>query len=148
MARRKRTSQVLEKAARRAAGINSIDPNLNVGNGLTLPAFSTLIETMRTREHLYNTALSNLDKLYHEMLETERELADMAEHMLLGVATQYGKSSVEYGMAGGVPKNQRRKGLRGESPVPSSQQPSFIASVNGNGSKNGSQNGNKAAATS
>ncbi|MFS0516651.1 hypothetical protein ACEYW6_18310, partial [Nostoc sp. UIC 10607] len=37
MARRKRTSQVLEKAARRAAGINSIDPNLNVGNGLTLP---------------------------------------------------------------------------------------------------------------
>ncbi|MHC5832932.1 MAG: hypothetical protein ACYT04_97350, partial [Nostoc sp.] len=68
----------------------------------------------------------------------------MAEHMLLGVATQYGKSSVEYGMAGGVPKNQRHKGLRGESPVPSSQQPSFITSVNGNGSKNG----NKAAATS
>ncbi|MEH2239735.1 hypothetical protein [Nostoc sp.] len=148
MARRKRTSQVLEKAARRAAGINSIDPNLDVGNGLSLPAFSTLIEKMRTKENLYNTALSNLDKLYQEMLQTERELADMAEHMLLGVATQYGKSSVEYGMAGGVPKNQRYKGLRGESPVPSLQQPSFIASVNGNGSKNGNQNGNKVAATS
>lgn len=78
------------------------------------------------------------------MLQTERELADMAEHMLLGVATQYGKSSVEYGMAGGVPKNQRHKRLRGESPVPSLQQPSFIAGVNGNGSKNG----NKAATTS
>ncbi|MFW9261903.1 hypothetical protein [Nostoc sp. CALU 546] len=148
MARRKRTSQVLEKAARRAASMNSIDPNLSVGNGLTLPVFSTLIETMRTKENLYNTALSNLDKLYHEMLQTERELADMAEHMLLGVATQYGKSSVEYGMAGGVPKNQRRKGLRGESPVSSLQEPSFIASVNGNGSKNGNQNGNKAATTS
>ncbi|MDF5738932.1 MULTISPECIES: hypothetical protein [unclassified Nostoc] len=142
MARRKRTSQVLEKAARRAAGITSIAPNLDVGNGLSLSAFSTLIDTMRTRENLYNTALSNLDKLYHEMLETERELADMAEHMLLGVATQYGKSSVEYGMAGGVPKNQRHKGLRGESPVRSSQQPEFIASVNGK------QNGNKPAATS
>ncbi|MHC5746234.1 MAG: hypothetical protein ACYTXT_30955 [Nostoc sp.] len=148
MARRKRTSQVLEKAVRRAASINSIDPNLNLGNGLTLPTFSSLIETMRTRENLYNTALSNLDKLYHEMLQTERELADMAEHMLLGVATQYGKSSVEYGMAGGVPKNQRRKGLRGESPVSNLEQPSFIASVNGNGSKNGNQNGNKAATTS
>ncbi len=148
MTRRKRTSQVLEKAARRAAGINSIDPNLDVGNGLSLPAFSTLIETMQTRENLYNTALSNLDKLYHDMLLTERELADMAEHMLLGVATQYGKSSVEYGMAGGVPKNQRHKRLRGESPTTSSQQPSFIASVNDNGSKNGNQNGNKAAATS
>ncbi|MDM9384808.1 hypothetical protein QUB80_29560 [Chlorogloeopsis sp. ULAP01] len=140
MARRKRSSPVLEKAVRRAAGMNSIDPNLDVGNGLTLPAFSTLIEKMRTRENAYNTALSNLDKLYSEMLQTERELADMAEHMLLGVATQYGKSSVEYGMAGGVPKNQRRKGLRGESLTPLSEQPAFVGNVEANG------NGNKAAA--
>ncbi|MBW4566472.1 MAG: hypothetical protein KME31_00205 [Tolypothrix carrinoi HA7290-LM1] len=141
MARRKRTSIVLEKAVRRAAGINSIDPNLNLGNGLTLPAFSTLIETMRTRENAYNSALSSLDKLYREMLQTESELADMTEHMLMAVATRYGKSSVEYGMAGGVPKNQRRKGLRGETPIASSQQPSLVASADGNG------NGNKATAT-
>lgn len=132
---------MLEKAVRRAAGISSIDPNLDLGNGLTLRAFSTLIETLRTRENAYNSALSNLDKLYREMLETERELGDMAEHMLLGVATQYGKSSVEYGMAGGVPKNQRRRRLRGESPTPSSQQPSFVASVD-------DKNGKKPAATS
>ncbi|MEH1968367.1 hypothetical protein [Nostoc sp.] len=142
MARLKRTSKMLEKAVRRAAGINSIDPNLDLGNGLTLTAFSTLIETMRTRENTYNSALSSLDKFYREMLETERELADVAEHMLMGVATRYGKSSVEYGMAGGVPKNQRRKGLRGESSTSSSQQPSFVASVDSNG------NGKKSAATS
>jgi hypothetical protein len=146
MARRKRTSQVLEKAVRRAAGMSSIDPALDLGNGLTLPAFSTLIETMRSRENDYNSALSNLDKLYREMLETERALGDMAEHMLLGVATCYGKSSVEYGMAGGVPKNQRRRGLRGESPMPSSEPSPISTSVN-NGSKNGSQNG-KTEATS
>ncbi|MEH2148250.1 hypothetical protein [Nostoc sp.] len=142
MARQKRTSKMLEKAVRRAAGINSIDPNLDLGNGLTLIAFSTLIETMRTRENTYNSALSSLDKFYREMLETEYELADMAEHMLLGVATRYGKSSVEYGMAGGVPKNQRRKGLRGELSTSNLQQPSFIASVDSNG------NGKEAAATS
>ncbi|MBF2005311.1 MULTISPECIES: hypothetical protein [Chlorogloeopsis] len=134
MARQKRSSKILERAVRRAASMNSIDPNLNVGNGLTLSTFSTLIEKMRTQENTYNTALSNLDKLYREMLQTERELADMAEHMLLGVATRYGKSSTEYSMAGGVPKNQRRKGLRGESPTPNSQQPAFVASVEGNGS--------------
>lgn len=117
MVRRKRTSQTLEKAVRRAASLSSISPNLDLGNGLTLPAFSTLIETMRTRENEYNSALSNLDKLYREMLETESELGDMAEHMLLGVATRYGKSSVEYGMAGGIPKNQRHKRLRGESSI-------------------------------
>ena len=141
MARQKRTSKVLEKAVRRAAGINSIDPNLDLGSGLTLTAFSTLIETMRTRENTYNSALSSLDKFYSQMLETERELADMAEHMLLAVATRYGKSSVEYGMAGGVPKNKRHKGLRGESSTSSSQQPPFVASINSNA------NGNKPAAT-
>jgi hypothetical protein len=146
MARRKRTSQLLEKAVRRAASMSSIDPGLDLGNGLTLPAFSTLIETMRSRENAYNSALSNLDKLYREMLETERELGDMAEHMLLGVATRYGKSSVEYGMAGGVPKNQRRRGLRGETLSSNSEQPIATTFVN-NGSNNGSQNG-KTEATS
>ncbi|MEH2123244.1 hypothetical protein [Nostoc sp.] len=140
MARRKRTSSVLERAVRRAASINSIDPNLDLGNGLTLPAFSTLIETMRTKENAYNSALSTLDKLYREMLETEDELGDMTEHMLMAVGTRYGKSSVEYGMAGGVPKTQRRKGLRGESLTPSNEQPSFVASVEG-------KNGKKPAAT-
>jgi hypothetical protein len=140
MARRKRTSAVLERAVRRAASINSIDPSLDLGNGLTLPAFSNLIEMMRTKENAYNTALSSLDKLYREMLETEDKLGDMTEHMLMAVGTRYGKSSVEYGMAGGVPKSQRRKRLRGESLTSGGEQPSFVASVE---SKNG-----KTAATS
>ncbi|MCC5652304.1 hypothetical protein LC609_21250 [Nostoc sp. XA013] len=138
MARLKRTSQVLEKAARRAASITSIDPNLDVSNGLTLFAYSSLIEVMRNKENTYNTALSNtalsnLDKIYREMLETEQQLADMTEHILMGIGAKYGKSSVEYGMAGGVPKNQRRKGLRGESPIVSNELPSMIVGVNSNG---------------
>jgi hypothetical protein len=135
MARRKRTSVVLERAVRRAASINSIDPSLDLGNGLTLPAFSTLIETMRSKENAHNSALSSLDKLYREMLETEDKLGDMTEHMLMAVGTRYGKSSVEYGMAGGVPKSQRRKGLRGQSPTPGTEQPSFVASLEGKDGK-------------
>jgi hypothetical protein len=133
MARRKRTSPVLQKAVRRAAGMNSIDPNLDVGNGYNLFAYSNLIEIMRNKENAYNSALSSIDRLYREMLQTERQLADMTEHILMGVGTRYGKSSIEYGMAGGVPKNQRRKGLRGESPIPSNEQLSAIADVDSNG---------------
>jgi hypothetical protein len=144
MARPKRTSSVLEKAVRRAAGLASIDPALDLGNGLALSSFSALIETMRTRENTYNVALSNLDKLYREMLETERKLADMAEHMLLGVATKYGKSSVEYGMAGGVPKNQRRRGLRGEPPTSSSESLKSIATADEKIHTNGNPNGKTA----
>jgi hypothetical protein len=136
MARPKRTSPILEKSDRRASAMGAIDPNLDLGNGLTLLSFSALIEIMRAKENAYNSALSNLDKLYHEMLETERELGDMAEHMLIGVAAKYGKSSVEYGMAGGVPKNQRRKGLRGNSTSNSNQStPTTSTSTASNGSK-------------
>jgi hypothetical protein len=131
MSRQKRSSKVLERALRRAASVNSINPNLDVGNGLTLPGFAKLIEKMRTQEYAYNTALSNLDKLYREMLETESELADMTELILLGVATKYGKSSVEYSMAGGVPKNQRRRVAKSKSPTSTSQTQSFVASANG-----------------
>jgi hypothetical protein len=147
MARRKRTSQILEKAVRRLAGLSSIAPNLDLGDGLTLASFSTLIEAMRIRQNGYNSALSNLDRLYREMLDTERELADMAEHMLLGVATRYGKSSVEYGMAGGVPKNQRRRGLRGEPAISSPAQPSVMISGTGNGSITENGNGKTAITT-
>lgn len=138
MARKKRTSLTLEKAVRRAVSMSSIDPNLDLGNGLTLSAFSALIETMRDRENTYNSALSNLDRLYSEMLDTESKLGDMAEHMLLGVATRFGKSSVEYGMAGGVPKNRRRKGRRGES----SDDRAGLLSI-GSGANPSSPNGNQ-----
>jgi hypothetical protein len=139
MSRKKRTSQALEKATRRVASLRSIDTHLDLGNDLTLDAYFTLIETMRAQENDYNTALSKLDQLYSEMLTTETKLSDMSEHMLLGVATKYGKSSVEYGMAGGVPKNQRRKGLRGETPAATDAQTTLVVSPNGspNGSKNG-----------
>lgn len=139
MARRKRTSPVLEKAVRRMAGISSIDPYLDLGNGLSLSSFSSLIETMRTRENAYNAALSNLDRLYQEMLETERELGDVAERMLMGIGTRYGKGSVEYGMAGGTPKNQHRKTQRSNSTTSSTQPLSLTTRLESNGSKNGSQ---------
>lgn len=137
--RPKRTSSALEKAVRRAAGMGSIDPNLDLGNGLTLLSFLNLIEMMRSQENAYNSALSHLDKLYRDMLETERQLGDMTEHMLLGVATKYGKSSTEYGMAGGVPKNQRRKGLRGETSTSMSNRSTPMTSANGSTSTNGTK---------
>jgi hypothetical protein len=56
--------------------------------------------------------------------------------MLLSVATHYGKSSVEYGMVGGVPKNQCRKGLRGESSTPSSEEQPFVTIADSKSGKN------------
>ena len=108
MSRQKRGSKILDKAEVRAAALRSIDPSLDLGNGLTLTEFNGLIEQMRIKLTDYNTALSGVDKVRNEVLELERKLGDVSEYMLLGVATKYGKTSNEYEMAGGVRKDRRK----------------------------------------
>lgn len=117
MSRRKRTSKVLEQAERRASSLKSIAKNLNLGNGLTLEAYLTLIEKFRIKQDSYNTALSEIDRIYNEMLGMEEELADFSELMLIGVAGKYGKKSNEYEMAGGVRKNNRKRPSRTPDPI-------------------------------
>ncbi|WP_223279999.1 hypothetical protein [Nostoc sp. PA-18-2419] len=47
-----------------------------------------------------------MDKTHNAVEEAERVLNDYSEHMLLSVASRYGKNSDEYGMAGGTRKSQ------------------------------------------
>jgi uncharacterized protein YukE len=112
MPRKSRGSQSLDKADRRAAALKSISPSLDLGNGLTLDTYQSLMETLRDKLETYNTTLAMIDKAQHELVETERKLDDLSEHMLLGVATKFGKSSDEYGMAGGVRKTDRKRPVR------------------------------------
>ncbi|MCY7278068.1 MAG: hypothetical protein LH702_31115 [Phormidesmis sp. CAN_BIN44] len=118
MARRKRSSKVLEKADRRIASLRSINPDLNLGNGLTVDVYTTLITDMRDRLAAYNTVLSTVDKTYNDMLLIEQKLGDYSELLLLGVATKFGKSSDEYEMAGGVKKSDRKRSTRKVSDAP------------------------------
>lgn len=109
MSRIKKGSRILEKAEIRLAGIQSINNTLDLGNGLSVEEFSTLIEATRSKLLAYNTALSAIDKARSDVLEMEQKLGDYTEHMLLGVATRFGKKSDEYEMAGGVRKDRRKR---------------------------------------
>lgn len=109
MARRKRSSQVLEKAQRRAAGMSSIAPELDLGNGMTLETYWLKVQGMRDRLTEYNRLLSNVDQSYNDILQWERELSELSERMLGAVAVKYGRNSTEYEMAGGVRRAERRR---------------------------------------
>jgi hypothetical protein len=106
---KKTNSPILEKATLRAAGLQSIAPNLNFGQGLSVKAYNEMIQEMRTKMAAYNAVLSTVDQAKAEIVELERNLGDFSDRMLTGVATQYGKNSPEYSMAGGVPKADRRR---------------------------------------
>lgn len=122
MVERKRGSRVLERADRRAASLQSISPTLDLSSGLTLAAYQDAIQDIRSQLIAYNAALSAIDKARDDINQAERSLRDLSEHMLMGVAVKYGKSSQEYFMAGGVRKGDARR--------KSSRTPEVIETIN------------------
>jgi hypothetical protein len=118
MPREKKTSSTVEKAEQRLASLQSIDPTLDLGRGLTIQAFTEAIDNARRRVAAYNTTLSHLDADRVAMEDAEKIVRDLSEKMFLGVAFAYGKDSREYEMAGGVRKSQRKRPTRSKASVP------------------------------
>lgn len=112
MGRRKRTSPVLETAQVRAAGIRNISATLDLGGGLTMPAYATAITDTQTRLSDYNQALAAADDKGNLLAASETNLKDLSERMLAGVGAHFGKNSSEYEQAGGVRKSDRKAASR------------------------------------
>jgi hypothetical protein len=109
MARRKRSSQVLEKAERRAAGMASIASDLDLGNGMTLKRFHSSVDSVRDKVAYYNRLLSQVDQAYNDLVLEEDLLAELSERMLAAVSARFGRRSPEYEMAGGSRQNSQRR---------------------------------------
>ncbi|MFN6465292.1 MAG: hypothetical protein RMZ41_026205 [Nostoc sp. DedVER02] len=107
MTAQKRTYRVLEKAELRLAGFKAIDPSMDFGDIRNLQNVTQLIEQYRSKIDAYNTALAVINSSRTEMDELDKNLNDLVEKMLIGVAFKYGKDSHEYEMAGAVRKSDR-----------------------------------------
>ena len=107
MTRKKRTSRMLEKVELRAAGLKAVDPTLDFGDVRSMTNLTTQIEQLRTKIDAYNTALAIVDSSKTEIEALEKNLGELADQMLIGIAFKYGKNSREYEMAGGVRKSER-----------------------------------------
>ncbi|WP_218079706.1 hypothetical protein [Anthocerotibacter panamensis] len=112
MAFKKRGSKDLEKAQTRATGLASIDPALDLGDGMTLAAYTALITEMRGQLEKYNIALANIDEIGNTVDALEKRLADYSERMLAGITLKYGKDSSQYEKAGGIRKSERKRPVR------------------------------------
>lgn len=109
MARMKKTSKTVEAARARLAGLKSIDPVLDLGNGVTAAIYESKIEGTETDLSKYNTTLSLADEDQNKFETSEKDLKDYHERVLLAVAAKYGKDSTEYEQAGGTRKSEKRK---------------------------------------
>jgi len=116
MARRKRNSATLEQVERRLESIQSIAADLDLGGGLSVQNFVAVIDNLEAKLATYNTALSNIDKMADDVRVAERAARAMAEKMLMGIGSHYGKTSQEYEMAGGS-RRQHRSHAKATDPV-------------------------------
>jgi hypothetical protein len=109
MARLKRGSTILDKAARRIAGMRSISETLEFGDGLSLTEYEKRIQTLQTKLSSYNTMLSTLDEAIGQIQLLEQDLSIYSERMLMSVKTRYGKNSLQYVQAGGKLRQQNKR---------------------------------------
>ncbi|MEB3357681.1 MAG: hypothetical protein VKK04_13215 [Synechococcales bacterium] len=125
MALRTRGSAALDKAQRRSALLKAIDENLDLGYGLTLEAYDRLIAETRAALENYNKLLSETAESRKILTHMDRTLSDLSSRMLSGVASRYGRSSIEYIKAGGSPNFRHFQSTPSQPPqsgqVPSEQ---------------------------
>lgn len=107
MARKKRSSRILEKAQFRVAGLKAIDPKLNFDDTCNLQNITQLIEQFHNTLDEYNAAIAMIDASKKKLDEMEKNLGQVSDKMLMGVGFKYGKNSTEYELAGGVRDSER-----------------------------------------
>lgn len=107
MPRRKKTSSLLEKTEQRNIGFQTIDPNLDFGNSISLKHLSELTGKLRNEINQYNRMLNSLDSAKENIEILEKTIRETSERLVNGVASKYGKDSREYELTGGVRKSER-----------------------------------------
>ena len=117
MARQKRTSQVLETARQRLAGLKAITPAVVLGGSLTVEGFETEIEAYSTRRNNYNSKVAGLDDETNQLDDHEQRLNQLSQRILAAVKAQYGPDSSELEQLGGVRTSDRKRPVRATKPT-------------------------------
>jgi hypothetical protein len=112
MARQKRTSQVLETAHQRLAGLNSITPPPDFGTNLTLVSYTAQINAFSNKLNTYNQMIAALDDMQNQVDADEASLRETNKRMLAATEAHFGPDSSQYEQAGGTRQSERKRPTR------------------------------------
>jgi hypothetical protein len=112
MAYQRKSSRIIADALERSGNLRAIDPNLDLGNDLTVAAYDAKIAEVQAALDTYNGQLAQADAGGNNFKAVEKELRDLSSLMLSGVKVKYGRDSNEYEMAGGTRLSDRKKKSR------------------------------------
>src|SRR6266550_1803689 len=122
MARKRRTSAVLETTRQRLAGLKQIDPAPDFGGNLNAAGRQAVITDFTGELDSYNQNVAALDEQQNRVDTKEDSAGDWNKRVLAAVGAKYGTDSSEYEMVGGTRLSERkrtsRKGPSGGSAPP------------------------------
>src|SRR5258707_212703 len=109
MARKKRTSTVLEVSQRRLAGLKSVGKDFDLGSDMKQSDFEARITGLSGRLNLYNQHSAALDQEQNDLDAEEKVVADLSKRWLAATGARFGVDSNEYEAVGGTRTSERKK---------------------------------------
>ena len=108
MARKRRTSAVLETARQRLAGLKQINPIPDFGGNLSAAGGDAIVGDISGELDSYNQNYAALDDQQNRLEAKEASGNDWSKRILAAVAAKYGTDSSEYEMVGGTRLSERK----------------------------------------
>lgn len=107
MAYNKRTtSEAFDKLSYRLEAMKTIDPNFDMGEGLTVDKLDQLANDLQSKLNSYNVTLMEADDQRSSIEDLEKQAMDVAERLLAITLAKYGRDSFEYRRVGGTMKSE------------------------------------------
>jgi len=106
---RKSHTRAMDTAQTRIASLQSIDPELDFGNGKNLVAYQEKLQLAQDALSVYNTKLGELDELLNLFNDANKIVSAYNTEMLAAVKAIHGRDSNEYEQAGGTRLSERKK---------------------------------------
>lgn len=118
----RRKSAAIIAAQDRRAGLVNIDPEIDLGNGLSAQSYQTKIEMTESKLNAYVNAVAKADAARVTLMDAEKELKDFSDHIMRAVSVKFGLNSAEYVSVGGTRKKDKKRPVRKNMPSPISDE--------------------------
>ena len=133
MAYQKRSgSGPYDRLSYRVEALKTIEPDFDMGGGLSATELTELADSLRKRLNAYNATLMEADDLRTAIIGLEKQAQDAAERLLATTLALYGRDSTEYRRVGGTRKSEI---------LHTGSRPLTFQPLTGNGSGNGEDGG-------
>ncbi|MGC2237916.1 MAG: hypothetical protein WA584_17280 [Pyrinomonadaceae bacterium] len=107
--RRKKATKEMRELRQKIAGMKSINPNFDAGNGVTVEAAETLINETEAALEDFNKSVATTDEKDNFFGGINKQVRDFNRKVIPATGLKYGRDSSEYEQVGGVRDSDRKK---------------------------------------